>query len=110
MGRWASLVLVAVLVQLLAAPRALAEEDAAAALAARMDRAVETLWKERKVRPAGPATDAEFFRRVSLDLAGCVPTAADVRAFLADTAPDRRARAVKRLLAGPGHVRHQTNL
>ena len=29
-------------------------------------------------------SDAEFFRRVSLDLMGAPPTAADVRAFVAD--------------------------
>jgi hypothetical protein len=45
------------------------------------------------------ATDAEFLRRVSLDLHGVVPTAGEVRTFLADTATDKRAQLIDRLLA-----------
>jgi hypothetical protein len=111
MGRWFPLICWAALVMLLAVvPQAPAAEDPALRLAGRIDRALEVVWKARQVQPATPATDAEFLRRISLDLAGCVPTADDVRAFLADTAPDKRARAVNRILAGPGHVHHQTNL
>lgn len=51
------------------------------------------------VAPAPLATDAEFLRRVTLDLTGRIPDAADVRAFLADRTPDKRGRTVDRLLA-----------
>ena len=44
------------------------------------------------VAPA-TASDAEFLRRVSLDLIGMPPTADEARAFLADTAPDKRTEA-----------------
>jgi Protein of unknown function (DUF1549)/Protein of unknown function (DUF1553) len=81
-----------------------------AALTARIDRALEGVWKAKDARPAEAAGDAEFFRRVHLDLAGCIPAAADVRSFLADARPDKRRRCVDDLLAGPGYVRHQTNL
>lgn len=54
---------------------------------------------------APQAGDAEFLRRVSLDLAGCVPSAADTRAFLADVAADKRAKLIDRLLASPEHAR-----
>ena len=41
---------------------------------------------------AGPADDAEFVRRVYLDLAGCVPSAEATRAFLADERPTATKR------------------
>jgi hypothetical protein len=80
------------------------------AMTARIDRALDAIWKGQGVRPAEPANDAEFFRRVSLDLTGRIPAASDVRAFLADPRPDRRRRWVNEMQAGPGYVRHQTNL
>ena len=46
-------------------------------------------------------TDAEFLRRVTLDLTGRIPTPEEVTAFLADTLQDKRTRAVERLLATP---------
>ncbi|MEZ5419562.1 MAG: DUF1549 domain-containing protein [Vicinamibacterales bacterium] len=45
------------------------------------------------------STDDEFVRRVFLDVTGLPPSAADVRAFVADTAPDKRDRLIERLLA-----------
>ncbi|MGC8881967.1 MAG: DUF1549 domain-containing protein [Bryobacteraceae bacterium] len=50
--------------------------------------------------PAAPvASDEEFLRRVTLDLTGRIPSPADVRAFVADPAPDKRDRLIDRLLA-----------
>jgi hypothetical protein len=51
--------------------------------------------------PASPVDDAAFIRRVTLDLAGRVPTYAETRTFLADVRPNRRLRAIDRLLASP---------
>src|SRR5688500_7895186 len=82
----------------------------AGALSARIDEVLAASWKDQRITPAEPATDAEFLRRVYLDLAGRVPTVAEARAFLADTRPDRRARLVEHLLAGPRHVTHFTNV
>ena len=50
---------------------------------------------------APPATDAEFLRRISLDLAGMIPTSAEARAFLDDPSPYKRPNLIERLLAGP---------
>jgi hypothetical protein len=52
------------------------------------------------------APDAEFLRRVYLDLVGTIPTSGEARAFLADGAPDKREKLVDRLLASPEHARH----
>jgi hypothetical protein len=54
---------------------------------------------------AGRATDAEFLRRASLDLAGVVPTPAETRAFLGEKDPAKREKLVDRLLAGPDYAR-----
>ena len=48
---------------------------------------------------AAVADDAEFIRRVYLDLHGVVPTAESVRAFLNDAALNKRAQLIDRLLA-----------
>ncbi len=73
---------------------------AGAPLHQRIDQAVTA-------RPAAPpASDAEFLRRVSLDLAGTIPTAAEARAFLQDTTPAKRQALIDRLLASPEHARH----
>jgi hypothetical protein len=50
------------------------------------------------------ASDREFFRRVTLDLTGRIPTAGDLRDFLADTSPDKRARLIDRLIGSPAFV------
>lgn len=49
-------------------------------------------------------TDAEFLRRVSLDMIGTLPTAAEVEAFLADTTADKRAKKIDELLERPAYA------
>src|SRR5438552_758610 len=56
------------------------------------------------------ADDAEFVRRVSLDLAGRIPSATEARAFLADKAADKRARTIDQLLAAPTYAGRMTDL
>ncbi len=53
------------------------------------------------------AGDLAFLRRVTLDTVGVVPSEAEIAAFLADRAPDRRARAIDRLLADRRWADHQ---
>jgi hypothetical protein len=54
---------------------------------------------------AGPASDAEFMRRVYLDLSGTIPTSVEARKFLADKDAAKRQKLVDRLLAGPLYPR-----
>lgn len=50
--------------------------------------------------PAAPlSSDEEFLRRVSLDLTGRIPSADEIRAFVADPDPARRDRVIEKLLA-----------
>jgi Protein of unknown function (DUF1549)/Protein of unknown function (DUF1553) len=59
---------------------------------------------------APPASDEEFVRRVTLDLTGVIPTAADARAFVADKAKDKRERLIDKLLASTAFARHMANV
>jgi len=52
-----------------------------------------------QVNPSPLATDAEFLRRVSIDVVGVPPSRDEVETFLADREPDKRAKAIDRLLA-----------
>jgi hypothetical protein len=53
---------------------------------------------------AAPSTDAEFLRRVYLDLTERIPTSAEARAFLDDPSPYKRERLVDRLLDSPAYA------
>lgn len=66
-----------------------------------IDGLVDRQLLKLKVAPSGEADDAEFLRRVYLDVIGTLPSAAEARTFLADTSPDRRARLVDALLQRP---------
>jgi len=54
-----------------------------------------------RVPPSPACDDATFVRRAFLDTIGALPTPEEVRAFLADTRADKRARLVDTLLARP---------
>ena len=56
-----------------------------------------------------PATDEQFVRRIYLDAIGRIPTAEEARAFLADAAPDKRAKLIDKLLHSPGYTMHMYN-
>ncbi|HEY0710527.1 MAG TPA: DUF1549 domain-containing protein [Polyangia bacterium] len=63
-------------------------------------------WKQAGITPAPVSDDGEFLRRVTLDLAGRVPTLSEVFEFLADRDPGKRAALVDRLLADPAFGNH----
>jgi hypothetical protein len=60
-------------------------------------------WKKLGIVPSDLSTDSEFVRRVHLDLCGRLPTPDEVRAFLADTQANRRAKLIDRLLDSPDY-------
>jgi hypothetical protein len=55
-------------------------------------------WKKLGLRPSPVLDDATFLRRVTIDLCGRLPTSAEARAFVSDTAADKRARLIDKLL------------
>jgi hypothetical protein len=84
---------------------------------AAIDRHLAAGWDKAKITPAAPADDAEFLRRIYLDLAGHVPGVTEARQFLDDKQPDKRQRLIENLLygkfaSGPNHAyaNHFTNV
>lgn len=63
-----------------------------------IDKHVWTKLRQIQVTPSELSHDAEILRRVSFDAVGLPPTPDEVRAFLADRRPDKRARKVDELL------------
>ena len=86
---------------LLAAAPLWAAPPTPAEMAKSIDKHVEAGWKKANVEPAADASDAEFARRVYLDLIGRIPTVSEVRKFLADKRSDRRSKLVEKLLDSP---------
>lgn len=75
----------------------------------RIDALIAAGTPEYAKRAAPPATDAEFLRRVTLDVTGSTPPSTEVRAFLDDKSADKRDRLIDRLLSGPDYARHMAN-
>jgi hypothetical protein len=71
-----------------------------------IDHFVELEWRRRGVEPSVICDDRVFARRLNLDLAGRIPSDAELEAFLDDGQPDKRARLVDALLACEDYPRH----
>ncbi|MCH8828116.1 MAG: DUF1553 domain-containing protein [Planctomycetes bacterium] len=94
-------------------------DDHAGKMTARVDALLAAGWKSAGVNPVEPATDAAFLRRAYLDLTGVIPIVGEVRSFLRDKRPDKRARLIDKLLGTAakdgqpgksGNGRHATHL
>ncbi len=77
----------------------------------RIDQLVAAKWQRLKIQPSELCSDAEFIRRVSLDLTGLPPTADTVRKFLADSADStsKRAKLIESLIGSDAFVDYWTN-
>ncbi|HUE70114.1 MAG TPA: DUF1549 and DUF1553 domain-containing protein [Pirellulaceae bacterium] len=82
---------------------------ARAAMIRQIDARIAEKLQLAGMEPAPRSDDAEFLRRVYLDLTGVVPRVAEVRAFLADVRPDKRTRLIDSLLESPAHATHLAN-
>lgn len=69
-----------------------------------IDREVMQRLQAGKIPVAPLSTDEEFFRRINLDLTGRIPTAKEVRSFVADKSPRKRDAVIDRLLHSPEFV------
>ena len=75
-----------------------AAEDFGSAEVAFINERIAAGWADAGLEPSKPATDGEWCRRVHLDLIGRVPTLGELKAFSADTSPQKRVALVQRLL------------
>jgi hypothetical protein len=74
-----------------------------------IDERVWTKLRKLGLLPSAPASDATFLRRAYLDVIGRLPSPKETRRFFAETAPDKRARLVARLLDRPEYADHWAN-
>ncbi len=69
-----------------------------------VDREVFSKLRRLNITPSDLSADNEFLRRVMIDTVGSLPSPKEVREFLADARPDKRARKIDELLADPRHA------
>ncbi len=76
-----------------------------------VDQHVNVKLQRMKINPSDLCTDAEFVRRVHLDLTGQPPTSEKVRAFLADATGSRKKREalVEELIGSPTYAEFWAN-
>jgi hypothetical protein len=85
-------------------PRASAAEP----LHREIDRLIQAKGEGLKFSPL--ASDAEFLRRLMLDLVGRIPTIEETRSFLAESDPKKRAKRIALLLESPQYAKRMTEL
>lgn len=66
-----------------------------------IDEFVNARLRKLGIVPSPVCSDAEFLRRLSIDLTGTLPTADEVVRFLGDSAPDKRDRKIDELVERP---------
>lgn len=71
-----------------------------------VDKMLAAEWKKANVTPAAKVDDAQFMRRLFIDMLGTLPSPDQVRKFNADPAPDKREKLVDSVLADPQWTTH----
>ena len=69
-----------------------------------VDRLVFKKLKALGLPPSETSTDSEFLRRVTIDIAGRIPTLEEAETFLADKDSKKRERLIDRLLDSPDYA------
>lgn len=85
------------------------EFKAVAQSAARIDSLVEKNYQKYDVTAHPMTTDAQFVRRIYLDVTGMIPTLPQVHAFLHDKSKEKRSRLIDQLLNSRGYGSHSYN-
>ena len=71
---------------------------------------IKTRLKEHNLKPSKRSTDAEFLRRIYLDLTGKIPTADEVLEFLRDGSKSKREKEIDKLIGGEPYIQYWTRL
>ncbi len=80
------------------------------ALARLIDEAIDARIREEQVSSSPRCDDAEFLRRVYLDITGRIPSFDKAAAFLDNRDPNKRANLIDELLASKDYGKHQADI
>jgi len=80
------------------------------ALARHIDEAIDARLRAEQVSASPRCDDAEFLRRVYLDITGHIPSIEKTSAFLDSREPNKRAKLIDELLAGSYYGKHQADI
>ena len=75
-----------------------------------LDRYINAGLKRQGFQPSKTSEDAEFLRRIHLDLTGKIPTPEEVLGFLKDGSSNKRQRKIRELLASDTYLDYWTDL
>ena len=87
----------------------LTQQDSVAPSDQVVDHYINRKLAKLNLTPSELCTDAEFLRRVSIDMTGTLPTPAEVERFLSDSSTDKRDRKIDELLTRPSYSAWWTN-
>jgi hypothetical protein len=79
-------------------------------LSQRIDQAIGRRLEADKIRPSPLADDAEFLRRVYLDITGVIPPASKAAEFLDSKDATKRAKLIDELLSSPRYGKHMADV
>ncbi|HTU19216.1 MAG TPA: DUF1549 and DUF1553 domain-containing protein [Gemmataceae bacterium] len=82
----------------------------AQALSRNIDQAIDARLHAEKVAASSRCDDAEFVRRLYLDITGHIPPADKAAAFLDSREPNKRAQLIDELLASKDFGKHQADI
>ena len=74
-----------------------------------IDQHIHAKLRQLGLPPSPDCDDATFLRRVTIDIAGRLPTMAETKAFHEDTAMDKRTTLIDRLLDSEDYADHFAN-
>ncbi len=70
----------------------------------KIDKHVVNKLRKLGIVPSDVADDTTFLRRVSLDLTGTLPSVEEIKQFINDKSPDKRAKKIDELLESPAYA------
>ncbi|MBI3097154.1 MAG: DUF1549 domain-containing protein [Planctomycetes bacterium] len=71
-----------------------------------VDDLLAAAWKAEGLTPSPRSGDAEFYRRLSIDLTGMIPDAVDALAFIRSADADKRDKAIDRLVESEDYAKY----
>jgi hypothetical protein len=84
----------------------MAQDESALSDSDRIDAWIQAGYDKASIESAGICSDAQFVRRIYIDLAGRIPTLDERQSFLDDTRPNKRSERIDQLLQSEDYVQN----